>query len=265
MTMSIDKAILLVEDNLVNQKLAQKILALLGYKVKTVSDGQEAVLLYQKCYEAFVLILMDGEMPVLNGFEATKEVRQWEKLNNYPPIPIIAWTASYGLRENQQKWIAVGVNDFLSKPFRIDEVKRVLSRWLSGGEIQQSTSLLTKVQDPNLQTDQSKLETAAIQQLLLLQKNSPGLIKRLIIKYEQQGSELLQQLILCHQQENQQGIRKAAHTLKSSSAGLGALALASACEHIEQNPADFEAIEKQLQELSVLFKQALYGLDQLQV
>lgn len=123
--------ILVAEDNLVNQEVAVAMLGLLGYQTEVAANGQEAVEAVSRT--AYDLILMDCQMPVLDGFAATTAIRRWEQEHKRPPTPIIALTASIvkGFRE---QCLAVGMNDYLSKPFAQDQLAALLDRWLPPGD-----------------------------------------------------------------------------------------------------------------------------------
>jgi two-component system sensor histidine kinase/response regulator len=112
--------ILLAEDNLVNQKLAVNLLETRGYQVTLASTGKEAVKVFKK--NNFDLILMDVQMPVMDGFEATGRIRQWEQraARNAQPeahIPIVAMTA-HAMKGDREKCIAAGMDDYVSKPIK---------------------------------------------------------------------------------------------------------------------------------------------------
>jgi signal transduction histidine kinase/ActR/RegA family two-component response regulator len=124
-----EKTILLVEDNLVNRKVAEAMITKLGYRVNSVVNGLEAVeTLRTKRYD---LVMMDLQMPVMDGFEATKTIRNKNSgvLDN--DITIIAMTAN-ATAEDQNHCIAAGMNDYLSKPVTIDIIGRTLQKWLPG-------------------------------------------------------------------------------------------------------------------------------------
>jgi signal transduction histidine kinase/DNA-binding response OmpR family regulator len=114
--------ILLAEDNKVNQALAIKMLEKRGYKVTVAVDGRQAVAAYEK--ESFDLILMDVQMPEMNGFEATAQIRQQEQDSNRH-IPIIAMTAR-AMKEDKEECLSAGMDAYVSKPFRIDELVEVI-------------------------------------------------------------------------------------------------------------------------------------------
>jgi len=119
--------LLLAEDNPINQQVAVQMLRRLGYKVKAVENGQAALdALAQGEYGA---ILMDCQMPVMDGFTATRMIRRKEAVNGQPRIPVIALTAST-MQGDRERCLAAGMDDFLSKPFKRDQLKAMLQRWL---------------------------------------------------------------------------------------------------------------------------------------
>jgi len=117
--------VLVVEDNMINQKIAKGIINQLGHKVTVADNGQIGIEIFKK--NSFDIVLMDIQMPVMDGFTATKEIREWEHDENKSPVYIIALTAN-ALKEDREKCFAVGMNDFLSKPFKINDIKSALDR-----------------------------------------------------------------------------------------------------------------------------------------
>lgn len=120
--------ILLVEDNLVNQKLATRILEKAGHQVHIANNGKEAVEYFVANQGQIDLILMDVQMPIMGGFEATQTIRQYETKNNWAPIAIIAMTA-HAMQGDREDCLSAGMNGYVSKPVNIkalfDEIKRV--------------------------------------------------------------------------------------------------------------------------------------------
>lgn len=115
--------VLLVEDNLINQKIAIGMIEQLGHSIAIAENGKIAVDMYKKNH--YDLVLMDIQMPVMDGFMATKKIREWEKDNNKQPIRIIALTAN-ALKKDKEKCFDVGMNDFLAKPFKIKDIESCL-------------------------------------------------------------------------------------------------------------------------------------------
>lgn len=107
--------ILVAEDNPVNQMVVQGFLKKRGYLVRTVANGVAAVDEYQRDPEGIQLILMDCEMPEMDGFEATRQIRRLERNRNWLPVPIVALTAHI-LEEHRQAGADAGMDDFLGKP-----------------------------------------------------------------------------------------------------------------------------------------------------
>ncbi len=148
--------ILLVEDNPVNQVVAQALLSRMELSVTVVSDGKQAVEMLKAT--DFDLILMDIQMPVLDGYQATQQIRQFNTA-----IPIIALTAA-ALVEDKQKAIASGMNDHLSKPINIAKLQVMLTQYLvDGREINSSSSSTQLVStEPNRLEKTNKMATVLI-------------------------------------------------------------------------------------------------------
>jgi signal transduction histidine kinase/CheY-like chemotaxis protein/ligand-binding sensor domain-containing protein len=121
--------ILLVEDNPVNQKLAAFILTKAGYHVEIANNGQEAVDLIENTPDVFDLIFMDIQMPLMDGFTATREIRNLEKrLENGSHIPIIAMTAD-AMKGDREKCLAAGMDDYMSKPIKREKVFSFVNKY----------------------------------------------------------------------------------------------------------------------------------------
>ncbi len=116
--------VLLVEDNPINQMVAQKMLEKIGIESTLAGDGQQALnMLEQETYDA---VLMDCQMPVMDGFEAAQRIREQDALNK---LPVIAMTANV-MEGDREKCIAAGMNDYIGKPVVEADLKKTLARWL---------------------------------------------------------------------------------------------------------------------------------------
>jgi CheY-like chemotaxis protein len=120
--------ILVVEDNPVNQKVAQAMLRRMGFRTDVVADGQEAVNALQ--FIPYDLVLMDCQMPEMDGFEATRCIRNGASGVINPSIQIIAMTAST-MQSDRDMCIQAGMNDFIAKPVQKRELSEMLARWLA--------------------------------------------------------------------------------------------------------------------------------------
>lgn len=127
------KTVLLVEDNPALRELATRQLKRLGVEVATASDGMEAV--SSAAGSKFDLILMDCQMPVMDGFEATRQIRRIEQ-RGHRHTPIVALTASV-LPQDREKCFAAGMDEFLTKPVSLDDIRSLIKRWMSEQQLPQ--------------------------------------------------------------------------------------------------------------------------------
>ena len=124
-----DKRILVVEDNDLNREIAMEILSMTGAMIETAENGKEAVDMVLASEEGYYdLILMDLQMPVMNGYEATTTIRAMGR-EDAGKVPIVAMTANAFLEDIQQSK-ACGMNEHMSKPLDVDQLQRMLARWL---------------------------------------------------------------------------------------------------------------------------------------
>ncbi len=121
--------ILLVEDNPVNQQMARLMMTRAGYRVDVAGNGKEALNVYCRAPLKYDLILMDINMPVMDGFEATLALRSHERENGIDPVPVLALTANV-LDDFKQRCQEVGMNDFLTKPIKRDVVFAAIRKWV---------------------------------------------------------------------------------------------------------------------------------------
>ena len=121
-----DYYVLLAEDNPVNQKIAYRILEKLSCRVDVVGNGSEA--LQAMAHATYDMVFMDCQMPTMDGFEATKAIREREQESGTDHIPIIALTA-HTFNEFRKTCLAVGMDDYMTKPFSTEELQLMLERW----------------------------------------------------------------------------------------------------------------------------------------
>ncbi len=121
--------VLVVEDNAINRMVIEELLVVLGVSVAMFNDGQQALEAIQQGTQADV-VLMDLQMPVLDGYATTERIRQWELETGQPRKPIIALTAD-AFAQDQQRCFEVGMDDFIAKPVDIDALAVKLKRWLA--------------------------------------------------------------------------------------------------------------------------------------
>ncbi|HRY19155.1 MAG TPA: response regulator [Candidatus Competibacteraceae bacterium] len=247
-----DARVLLVEDNLVNQEVASTMLTQAGCKVDIAGNGQEAVdRLSQHTYD---VVLMDCQMPVMDGFQATAVIRARERSSGGSGaprrLPILAVTA-HAIRGDRERCLEAGMDDYLCKPFVWEELATVLNRWLPGfaktrdqaaNEVMEVAFVASASGETppialaaTAQNNQPEvLDLAVLENIRKLQQNgSPGLMERLINLYQSNTSTLLEQLRIAADSGEREELRTAAHTLKSSSANVGAIQMQALSKDLE--------------------------------
>jgi len=144
--------ILVVEDDIINQKLAHRLLSRKGYTITVVNNGQEALDAFEP--GRFDLILMDIQMPVMDGLTATEKIRQMD----HSGIPIIALTA-YAIKGDREKFLEKGMDDYISKPIDIDEFYSTLQKHMKPKEDEDDSisNILDKLKSKKLERDDSKV------------------------------------------------------------------------------------------------------------
>jgi CheY-like chemotaxis protein len=215
--------VLLAEDNAVNQKVAQRLLERLGYRADVAGDGREAVAaLRQQTYD---VIFMDVQMPEIDGLEATRLI-----LDEWPPERrprIVAMTANM-MKEDREACLAAGMDDYLAKPIRVEELVAALNRCqpLVGGPAEGPGDAARS--DPS-----ARLNQAALDNVRALAGGDMAFVAELIDTFLADVPQLLAQMRRAVEAGDAATLRRAAHSLKSNSAEFGAGALADLCRELE--------------------------------
>lgn len=118
----------MAEDDPINQKLAVATLELRGYEIVVVDNGRQAVEKIKQNPEAFNLILMDIQMPEMDGYEATRTLRALEKSRGCEPLPIIAMTA-HAFKQDKEKCLKGGMDDYISKPIDSEKLFAIIAKY----------------------------------------------------------------------------------------------------------------------------------------
>ena len=122
-----DTSVLIAEDNRTNMEIAKQMFSNLGCNVRAVVNGEESISVVKD--EKFDIIFMDCHMPKMDGYEASREIKKMMKGNKIAVCPIIAFTANSG-ESDKDKCTSAGMDDFLSKPVQMGDIKEMLSKWL---------------------------------------------------------------------------------------------------------------------------------------
>jgi CheY-like chemotaxis protein len=269
------KRILLVEDNPVNQAVASATLAQFHCVVDIANHGQEAldILAHDHTYD---LVFMDCQMPVMDGFHATEMIRAREQRaaelgQPLRRVPIIALTA-HAISGDRDRCLQVGMDDYLSKPFAREDLIAVLDRWLrptlaSPVAVTEQAPLLDAA-PVAADTSMTSLDRAALNKIYALERGgATGLVTRLIELYLRESPPLIEALKQADQAGDLAALGAAAHTLKSSSANVGAMKLRALSAELERQAraravedaaaGQVEAIEQEFAAVQALLQREL--------
>ena len=228
--------VLVAEDNLVNQEVAQEILTFMGCQVVMVENGRAAVEAVKG--EKFDLILMDCHMPEMDGFEAAKQIRLQEEVEAVKnAVPIIALTGDVrmGIKEHCQE---AGMNDYLSKPFSMGDLQTIIGQWLMPSKDRAERVSAISEPEPVEQVEGlsgNVLDQKRLDMIRAMQRpGRPNVLDRIIGLYQENSPALIRTIRQAITEEDGGALSEAAHSLKSSSANLGATHLAAQCKTLEE-------------------------------
>ncbi len=226
---------LLVEDNAINQEIALAMLEDTAYQATPADNGRRALALWERY--PFDVILMDCQMPEMDGFEATRRLRRMEAQQGRERTPIIALTAN-AILGDRELCLDAGMDDYLAKPYTRAALLAVLARW------RPASSAPAAVQTPAVTAQAVQkapaeaaaiLDAAALQNLRAMRRpGRPDVLGRIIDLFYSDAPRLLVQLEVAAGASDAAALQLAAHTLKSSCANVGALGLSATCREIEQ-------------------------------
>jgi CheY-like chemotaxis protein len=210
--------VLVVEDNATNQQVAARMLEKRGYCVDAVANGREAVDALARI--PYDLVLMDCQMPEMDGYAATTEIRRRERAQGAAArrTPIIAMTAN-ALKGDAEKCLAVGMDDYLPKPVTVQRLETVLTRWRP----QTGPGAPDEAVDANALATLRDLQGAG----------RPDLLAELLAVYLRDAPPRLAALHEAVAHADAEALRRAAHSLKGSSSQIGAVQIARLCAELE--------------------------------
>ena len=242
---NLDAQVLLVEDHPVNQELALAVLESLGCRTRLAQHGREALDLL--AHTAFDLVLMDCQMPVMDGFEAVAEIRCREAAaGGAPRIPVIALTAG-AIQGDREKCLAAGMDDYLTKPFSTEQLGVVLTRWLPAARRAASgpacatgpgagaAPALASVPSAAPSASATQIDRRILERMQALQGGAAGaaFVRRIIGIYLGDASVRMGSLREAVARNDPAALARCAHALRSASATVGASALADLCRQME--------------------------------
>jgi CheY-like chemotaxis protein len=246
--------ILLSEDNVVNQKLAIRLLEKAGHRVTLATTGREALEAWQKAgAPRFDLLLMDIQMPEMDGMEATAAIRELEK-NSGNHVPIVAMTA-HAMRGDKEKCLASGMDGYISKPIQPAGLFAEMERCLAGAK------------GSNLMTENDKASGEQIDRASLLERveGDQELLTEMIHLFKDDVPNLLAAMRNALEQGDMTVLERSAHSLKGALSNLSARAAAAAALQLEKdaNNKDAESAKNSLAQVVRTMEQLLPALAEL--
>ena len=239
--------ILVAEDNPANQEVVSAMLEKLGHEFLIASNGENAVDLAHQ--QRFDLVLMDCQMPVLDGFGATQAIRK-----SFEKLPIIAMTAN-AMKGDKERCIAAGMNDYIPKPVKIDDLQRLLVRWgenlettvlhSSSAPAGQPEAMPTADGEPTQAA--ADFDVAALDMLkMLTSPKKPNFAKDAVEGFIRDSSHEFDEISNAGKAGDRKKLKELAHRYKSSAGVVGATALIGVCqqlEDIEQDAPESKIVE----------------------
>ncbi len=229
--------VLLAEDNPVNQDVARSMLTMLGLTVDIANDGREALGLLAR--QGYDLILMDCHMPVMDGYQATAAIRARQRGQR---IPIVALTAN-AMEGDRDQCLAVGMDDYLAKPYTRTQLAQALGRWLNpvtrpAGAAARAVAEIAHRGGPESGPEGSLNLTFLEQMRELDPAGGMGVARHILRVYLESTSSLVEQIAQAIAVGDAEKLRHTAHSLKSSSANVGAATLSALFKQLENQGRD---------------------------
>lgn len=216
--------VLLVEDNPVNRRVAAIMLGNLGYRVAIAHNGQDALDALTR--DTYAAVLMDCQMPEMDGYAATAAIRQWEGDAHHTPI--IAITAS-ALRGDRDRCLAAGMDDYLAKPVRSQDLATVLTRWVPAD----APTMGAEAEAAETGTE-AILDAAVLAQLRDLAQGAPvDIVQEVGALFRTDTPPRLIALRRAVESSDALAANREAHALKGSCAVIGAREMVAVCERLE--------------------------------
>lgn len=243
--------ILVAEDSPVNREVAVGMLEILGYQVEMAENGRQALELAVRSH--FDLVLMDCQMPEMDGLTATAEIRRREASSGERRRTIVALTAN-AMQGDREQCLAAGMDDYLTKPYTQMQLQTVVQKWLNKQAPHQTPAPVSSAKQAShgvsaqTTTDSasaaSRMDPKALDGIRALQRpNRPDVLASVLRKYLDNSRDSVDALQNAIRANDPAGLQAVAHRLKSSSAQLGALAVAARCKELEALGAQKNLIE----------------------
>ncbi len=226
--------ILLVDDYLTNQQVAHMHLTSVGYEVDMADNGQQAVEMHVQA--PYDLVLMDLEMPVMDGYAATTEIRRLEQAHpgGHDPVPIIALTA-HALKGLEEKCLKVGMNDFMTKPLRRKSLLDMVRRWLAQAYVPaEEISVIPPSENEPMVAEKTLPPPIDLDQALEEFVGQSAVLHKVLSGFQEAAREQIGRIQAALDSQDAETVRKEAHAIKGGAANLTADRLSAIAYELER-------------------------------
>lgn len=247
--------ILVIEDNVINQDVIRRQLDAMGYACELASNGAVALTMMES--RNYAVMLTDCHMPVMDGYELTRTVRQKEEGGKHH-IPIIAITAN-ATKGEREACLAMGMDDYLLKPLEMRLLWNALQVWAPAGG--SSDAPAPAIPDKQKPQKGPLLDTTFLTDSF---GDDPELIREILQGFVDPATEIIHEIMEAWERTDDADVGEKAHKLKSASRAIGALALADLCFKLEKagEKGDKDCIEKNMRQLKPLFDQVILHIQE---
>jgi CheY-like chemotaxis protein len=208
--------VLVVEDNQINQLLVRRQLARLGYEPIVVASGDVALERFPDV--GADLVLMDWQLPGIDGLETTRQIREWERANRRPRTPVVAMTAS-ALPGDRDRCLSAGMDDFIAKPVSIGTLGATVRRWVGATAAP---------------PDDDRIVDPRALDVLTEELDDPALVATVVRTFLRELPGRVEWIEAACAQRDREGLELMTHTLRSTSMAVGARGLVSECQALER-------------------------------
>jgi two-component system sensor histidine kinase/response regulator len=220
--------VLLVEDNSVNQKVMVGFLTKLGYRTDVATNGREALEALSRT--AYRLVLMDSQMPELDGFATTTEIRRREQNTRHT---IVVAVTAHAMKGERERCLAAGMDDYLSKPVSLERLADVMERWLSSPVDGSPESVPRTAQSHLAEEAVPTVDATVLAHLRELEADVPGLLQDVLSTFLRETPVRLAKLAGAISTEDHAAVQAVAHSLKGSAGSIGAQRMLELCTRLE--------------------------------